>query len=122
MILNIDLLGIPCAEYCEKNGVKGIFIPEVPNFRFDPGDGGKRGGKPQRAMIRIGLLKTIRKSQKYDFMGRMNIWPEYRDAYMANPNTVNRKRFMAYGYNFVGKDDAPAPVSTSEDFENLLKD
>lgn len=121
MVINIDLLGIPCAEYCEKNGVKGIFIPEVPNFRYDPGDVGKRGGRPARATIRVGMLKTTHKKQKYDFMGRMSVWPEYRDAYMANPNTVNRKRFMAYGYNFSGKDDEPSFVH-SEDIENLLKD
>lgn len=123
MIINLDLLGIPCAEYCEHNGVKGIFIPEVPNFIYLPESKILRESFPARAMIRFGLLKTKDKKQKYDYMGRMHIWPEYQDAYMANPNTVNRRRYLAYGYNFSpGKDESPAPVSSAEDFENLLKD
>lgn len=119
MIFNIDLLGIPCAEYCEHNGVKGIFIPEVPNFRFIKGD--KR--KPDRAILKTSVFRTQHKAQSYDYMGRMDVLPEHRDAYMANPNTVNRKRYMLYGYNFTkGKDETPAPVSNAEDFARILDD
>lgn len=123
MIVNMDLLGIPCAAYCKHNGVKGIYIPEVPNFRYFPGEPSMRRGKPARAILRFGPLKTMNRKQKYDFMGRMHIWPEFLDAYMSNPNTVNRKRFMVYGYNFSpGKDESPAPESNAEDFAALLDD
>ena len=122
MILNVDLLSIPCAEYCERNGVKGVFIPEVPNFRFSPESRGKRG-QPAMATLTIDLFKTKYRTQKTDYLGKMRIWPEYQDAYMANPNTVSRRKHVAYGYNLVsGRDESPAPVSGSGDFERLLKD
>lgn len=123
MILNIDLLGLPCAEYCEHNGVKGIFIPEVPNFRYTPGSGPKKGGTPARGTIGLNLYKTKNASQRYDYMGRMNIWPEYRDAYLSNPNTVSRKRYIAYGYNWIaGQDETPGSASDADAFERLLED
>ena len=123
MTVNIDLLGIPCAEYCEHDGIKGVFIPEAPNFRYSPPERLGRGAVPARAMISVGLFKTNKRSQKYDYMGQMNIWPEYQDAYLANPNTVNRKRYMAYGYNWTQRNEqSPARTSDARDFERLLDD
>lgn len=122
MTINIDLLGLACAEYCEHNGVKGVFIPEVPNFNYHPGTGFRKGAMPPRASVSIHLYKTNKKSQKYDWMGRQTIPSNHLDTYMSNPNTVNRKRWCAYGYNFIGRSEGPERVSSSSDFEKLLND
>lgn len=122
MMINVDLLGLACAEYCEHNGVKGVFIPEVPNFKYHPCTGFRKGATPARATVNVRLYKTNKQSQKYDWMGRQVIPKEHMDAYMANPNTVSRKRWCAYGYNFSGKSEGPEKVSSSSDFEKLLND
>ncbi|MBR3467400.1 MAG: hypothetical protein IKH15_09300 [Bacteroidales bacterium] len=123
MIIYIDLLGIPRAEYCERNGVKGIFIPEVPNFRYSPESNFKRGSVPARAMIGVGLYKTNKRSQKYDYLGQMKIFPEYQEIYMASPLSEHRQRHMAYAYNWKGKSEGEeASVSSAADFEKLLSD
>lgn len=125
MILNIDLLGIPGSEYCEMNGVKGVFIPEVPNFRYSPAKNQthRRGGTPERAVIGAGLYKIrAEKKKNYDYFGRMTVWPEYREAYLSNPKTVNRKRYMVYGYNWIpGINEGTPTLMDASDFENLLK-
>ena len=122
MMINVDLLGLACAEYCEHNGVKGVFIPEVPNFRYKPGTGFRKGETPARAMVSVSMLKANKQSQKYDWMGRQVIPKEHLDAYMANPNTVSRKRWCAYAYNFMGRNEGPERVSTSADLKKLLDD
>ena len=46
MTINFDLLALACAEYCEHNGQMGVFIPEVPNFKYTPGTGTRRNASP----------------------------------------------------------------------------
>lgn len=123
MTLNFDLLGLACAEYTEHDGVKGVFIPEEPNFTYTPGSGYRKGATPPRAVVNVQLYKTLKRQQKYDWMGRQMIPARFRDAYMANPNTVSRKRWCVYGYNFLpGSNEGEETVSTAADFERLLED
>lgn len=126
MILNIDLLGIPGSEVIEHDGVKGVFIPEIPNYRYSPAKNQvhRRGGTPERAIIAVGLYKMKQeKEKKFDYFGRMTVWPEYREAYLSNPKTVNRKRYMVYGYNWLGKKEGEENIVTNaSDFEKLLSD
>ena len=122
MNLIVDLLAIPCAEYCERGGVKGVFIPETPNLRYQP-SGDAHGRKQDRAFVSISLFKTSRKKQRYDYMGKMRIWPEFQEAYLSNPNTVNRRQYIAYGYNFLGKQNETNDAASSpEEFARLLED
>lgn len=93
MRLNIDLMAIPGAEQIEYGGVKGVFIPEAPNYRHF----NKRGSIPERAIIAVNLYKTKTRSQKYDHVGQMTIFPEYAEAFLTNPRAVSRHRYVATG-------------------------
>lgn len=121
MMLHVDLLGIPCAEYCERDGVRGVFIPEEPNFHYEPPGRYFKGKNPARAVVRASLFRTFRKSQKYDYMGKIIIPKDYQDAYMSNPNTVSRTRYMVYGYNWSEFNDETKDGSGSEEFRRLLE-
>lgn len=117
MRLNIDLMAIPGAEQIEYGGVKGVFIPEVPNYRHF----NKRGSIPERAIIAVNLYKTKTRSQKYDHVGQMMIYPEYAEAFLTNPRTVSRHRYVAYGYSwYKGDGDAPK-ITDASDFDRILE-
>jgi len=126
MTLHIDLLEIPCAEYCEHNGVRGVFIPETPNFRYVPLDEpaarkktrSRYNDKKQgRAIIRAELLHT--RGGKCDYFGKLNVWPEYEDAFLANPNTAGKKFNFVFGYKFK-KGNEELPVARARRIEDLL--
>ena len=121
MTLKIDLLGLACAEYIELDGVKGVFIPETPNFTFIPSTGYRRKATRPRAFICLQLLKPASK-KNYDWMGRQTIPKEHFGEYMSNPNMVSRKAWCAYGYNYKSGPSSITDVSTAADFEELLED
>lgn len=123
MTLNIDLLALACAEYCERDGQKGVFIPEVPNFKYTPGTGTRKRATPARAIVSLNLYKSKNPRKKYDSVGQQLIPQEYLEAYLANPNTVMRSPFVAYGYNSrKWKDELPERTSSAADIEKLLED
>lgn len=116
MLLNVDLLGIPGAEVIEHGGVRGIFIPEVPNLRLFP----STQFQPARAIVSVNLWKTRNAAQKYDYVGKMNVPTEHSSAFLSNPHAVSRKRYIAYGYSwYKGEGDAP-PISDASDFDAVL--
>ena len=120
MTFCVDLLAMAGAQYMELNGVKGVFIPEVPNFKYKPGESFRRGANPPRAMLSMAMFKTHRASQKYDWMGKQMIPPDYQDEYLSNPDMVSRSRYCAYGYNWkTGVDDRQ---SMAQELERLLED
>lgn len=116
MKIYVDLLGIPGAEKIEHNGIKGIFIPEVPNYREQQA----KGNNPARATIAINLWPTKNKAQRYDFSGQMQIYPEHAEAYLSNPRAVNRTRFVAFGYKWSKSDTEKPTLSSPSDFERIL--
>ncbi len=85
MIINFDLLGIPCSEYCEHDGVKGVFIPEVPNFKYTPGTGTRKNAFPPKAVVNLALFKSRNQNRKYDYAVRQLIPQEHLETYLANP-------------------------------------
>lgn len=117
MMLNIDLLGIPGAEVTEHGGVRGIFIPEVPNLRLFP----ETISQPARAIMSVGMWKTRNTAQKYDYIGKMNIPTEHSEAFLSNPHAVSRKRYIAYGYSWYKGDGDTPTVSDASDFDAIIE-
>ena len=119
MVVNIDLLGFAGAEYCDRDGVKGVFIPEEPNFDFRRGVNVGKKSSPSRAVVSSKLKKVSGKT--YGWCGGNRIPRKYYDAYMANPNFVNRKRLCVFVYGKDGRTgNGTNNVSTIEDFERML--
>ena len=120
MRVNIDLLGLPGAEYCDRDGVKGVFVPEEPNFEYQPGKKKGKKSDPSRAVV---VAKPVRaKDANYDFVAAPSIPRKYYDAYMANPKFVNRRRRFLFIYGKNADAAKSASVSTPADFESMLDD
>lgn len=118
MLVNFDLLALPGAEYCERDGVRGVFVPEVPNFEYFPATRTGKKSTPSRAVIRSRQIRA--RGAAYDYCGAPFIPRKYYDAYLANPNYVNRHARCVFVYNSKRHTAEPSSVSTPEDFERML--
>lgn len=120
MRVNFDLLALPGAEYCERDGVRGVFVPEEPNFEFHPASLAGKNGTPSRAVVCTSLIRARRAA--YDWSGSSFVPRKYYDAYLANPNYVNRRRRCVFVYGAAQKKNVTGIASTPEDFERILED
>ena len=85
MTLTVDLLAMAGAQYLELNGVKGVFIPEVPNYRFTPQQRIGRRSFPPKASAQLVFFRGRKRNGKRGRdLAKQGIYPEYHDIVLES--------------------------------------
>ena len=85
MMVEVNLLDFFGAELVEVDGIKGVFIPEVPNYRFTPQQRIGRRSFPPKASAQLVFFRGRKRNGKRGRdLAKQGIYPEYHDIVLES--------------------------------------